>query len=295
MPAQPKKPASRIWRYRRLLFLAGLLVATAGAGAAYLLVRVPLPPERQQAQTTFLTDATGARLATLSNGVNRVYVPLKQVPPVMVDAVLATEDKTFFDHGGIDPVGIARATLADVRGTGSLQGGSTITQQYVKNVYLGRERTLARKLKEAALAVKLERKLSKEQILERYLNTVYFGRGAYGVQAASSTYFGKDVQGLGLREASYLAGLIRSPVDADALRNPEAANQRRDRTLRAMVRAGLLPEADRARVAAEPVEGYVVERGKAEPTFAMAEKGTQYFADYVRQQLLTRYSEATVY
>jgi penicillin-binding protein 1A len=284
------RPRSRLWRYRRLLFLAGLLLATGLAGAAFLLVRVPLPPERQQAQTTFLTDASGTRLATLANGVNRVFVPLDRVPPVVVDAVLATEDKGFFDHGGVDPVGILRATLSDVRGR-SLQGGSTITQQYVKNVYLGRERTLSRKIKEAALAVKLERKLSKQQILERYLNTVYFGRGAYGVQAAAQSYFGKDVGQLGLREAAYLAGLIRSPVDADALRHPVVANQRRDLTLRSMD----LPEADKAAVRAEPVESYVVERGSAEPTFAMAEKGTQYFADYVRQQLLTRYSEATVY
>ena len=255
---------------------------------------MPLPPERQQAETTFLTDATGARLATLSNGVNRVFVPLDKVPPVMVDAVIATEDRTFFDHGGIDPVGILRATFADLRGR-SLQGGSTITQQYVKNVYLGRERTVSRKIKEAALAMKLERKLSKDQILERYLNTVYFGRGAYGVQAAARAYFGKDVGELGLREASYLAGLIRSPVEADALRKPEVADARRDRTLRAMVDAGRISNGERQRVEAEPVKAYVVERSKAEPTFVMAEKGTQYFADYVRQQLLTRYPEATVY
>jgi penicillin-binding protein 1A len=286
---------SLFWRYRRLFFLAGLLVVTAAGGAAYLLVRVPLPPERQQAQTTFLTDATGARLATLSNGVNRVFVPIDKVPAVVTDAVLATEDRSFFDHGGVDPVGILRATFADVRGKGSLQGGSTITQQYVKNVYLGRERTLSRKLKEAALAVKLERKLSKQQILERYLNTVYFGRGAYGVQAAAQAYFGKDVGQLGLPEASYLAGLIRSPVGADALQQPERANERRDRTLRAMVKAHRIDGPARDQVLAVPVESYVVARGEAQPTFAMAEKGTQYFADFVRRQLLSRYPEATVY
>jgi penicillin-binding protein 1A len=292
--ASRRSPRSRLWRYRRLLFLAGLLVATGLAGAAYLLVRVPLPPERPQAQTTFLTDVNGVRLATLANGVNRVFVPLDQVPDVMVDAVIDTEDRKFFDHGGIDPVGILRATVADVRGQ-NLQGGSTITQQYVKNVYLGSERTLSRKIKEAALAVKLERKLSKEQILERYLNTVYFGRGAYGVQAAARAYFGKDVNELGLREASYLAGLIRSPVEADALKQPELADRRRARTLGAMVAAGTISKDERSKVEAEPTRAYVVERGKAEPTFAMADKGTQYFADWVRQQLLSRYSEATVY
>src|SRR5687768_8526804 len=145
MPKAPT-PRSRIWRYRRLLFLAGLLASTGLAGAAYLLVRVPLPPERPQAETTFITDVHGERLATFSQGVNRVFVPLDAVPQVMVDAVIATEDKGFFDHGGIDPVGIMRATIADVRGK-PLQGGSTITQQYVKNVYLGRERTLSRKIR----------------------------------------------------------------------------------------------------------------------------------------------------
>jgi penicillin-binding protein 1A len=287
--------ASPLWRYRRLLFLVGLLAATGLAGAAYLLVRVPLPPERQQAQSTFLTDATGQRLATLTNGVNRVFVPLNQIPPVVVNAVVDTEDRGFYKHGGVDPVGIVRALTSDLRGSGNLQGGSTITQQYVKNAYLGQERTVSRKLKEAALAVKLERKLTKQQILERYLNSVYFGRGAYGVEAASRAYFGKDVGQLGLREASYLAGLIRAPVDADALRNPAVANARRDLTLRAMLRARRVSRADLQQVEAQPVQSYVVEAGKAEPTFVLAEKGTQYFADYVRQQLLTRYPEATVY
>ena len=293
MPKAPT-PRSRLWRYRRLLFLAGLLASTGLAGAAYLLVRVPLPPERPQAETTFITDVHGERLATFSQGVNRVFVPLDAVPKVVVDAVIATEDKGFFDHGGIDPVGIMRATIADVRGK-PLQGGSTITQQYVKNVYLGRERTLSRKIREAALAVKLERKLSKEQILERYLNTVYFGRGAYGVQAAAKAYFGKDVGQLELKEAAYLAGLIRSPVQADALSNPKLADGRRNRSLSRMVGNGLITDAERRQVEAMPVQSYVVEKGKADPAYAMADKGTQYFAEYIRAQLLGKYPEATVY
>ena len=294
MPEKPK-PHSLFWRHRRLLFLMGLLASTGIAGAAYLLVRVPLPPEAQQAETSFLTDVTGARLASLSQGVNRVHVKLDRVPQVVRDAVVSTEDKGFYEHGGVDPVGIARATFADVRGRGALQGGSTITQQYVKNVYLGRERTLTRKLREAALAVKVERKLSKDEILERYLNTVYFGRGAYGVQAAAQAYFGMNVEQLGLREGAYLAGLIRSPVGADALEQPERANDRRNRTLIRMVRAGKLNTADRDQTLAVPVESYVVERGVAAPTFVMAEKGTQYFVEQVRKELLSRYPEATVY
>ena len=112
---------------------------------------------------------------------------------MLVQAVLAAEDRTFYDHGGVDPVGIVRALWANLRSESVQQGGSTITQQYVKNVYLTQERTVTRKIKEAALAVKLERELPKQEILTRYLNTIYFGRGAYGVEAASRTYFGKSV------------------------------------------------------------------------------------------------------
>jgi penicillin-binding protein 1A len=290
----PAKRRSFLWRYRRLLFLAGLLLFTGLAGAGYLLVRVPLPPERARAQTSFLTDVHGERLAILESGTNRVDVKLDQVPKPLVDAVVATEDKTFFDHSGLDPLGVLRATVADVRGRAALQGGSTITQQYVKNTYLGSERTLARKLKEAALAVKVERKLEKREILERYLNSVYFGRGAYGVQAAARAYFGKDVGAVDLREAAYLAGLIRAPVGADALRDPAVADARRNSTLDLMEREGYISDEERDAVKAVPVSSYVVPKDKAEPTFAAADKGTQYFVEQVRRQLVNKYGEAAV-
>jgi penicillin-binding protein 1A len=282
------------WRYRRLLFLVGLLAFSALAGAAYLLVRVPLPPEKPQAETTFLTDANGARLATLTRGVDRVPVRLRDVPKVVQDAVVATEDRGFFRHGGVDPLGIVRAALADLRGQ-DLQGGSTLTQQYVKNVYLTHERTFARKVKEASLAVKLERKLSKRQILERYLNTIYFGRGAYGVQAAAHAYFGKDVGQLGLPEAAYLAGIIKSPVRADALLQPERADHLRDSALAAMRRTGAITAAQRSDAAARPVRDYVIDQGAVEPTFANPADGTQYFTEHVRRQLLDRYGDQVVY
>ena len=271
-----------------------LLVFTALSGSAYLLVRVPLPPEVPQDQTTIILDANGARLASLDNGENRVSVSLDRVPEVVVDAVLAAEDREFFDHAGIDPVGIARATWADVRGR-SLQGGSTITQQYVKNVYLNHERTILRKLKEAVLAVKLERRYDKREILERYLNTIYLGRGAYGVQAASRSYFGKDVGELGLGEAAYLAGLIRSPEVADAAKAPEEAAARRARILTAMEHTGAIEHAERVKVEKVPVSAYVVARGKAETTFARPDKGTQYFVELVRRQLEATYGKTALY
>jgi len=272
-----------------------LAVTTALAGAVYLLGRVPLPPENPPAQTTMITDAKGVQLASLDSGENRVSVGLDKVPKVLVDAVLATEDKSFFEHGGVDPAGIARATWADLRGK-PLQGGSTITQQYVKNAYLQtRERTPVRKLKEAALAVKVERKFSKEQILERYLNVIYFGRGAYGVQTASRTYFGKDVGQIQLREAAYLAGVIRSPEVADAVRAPEAADARRAGTLAAMERAGFITAAERTAAEVEPVRAYVRAKRQGETIFTQGgDKGTQYFVEFVRQQLLAAYGPETL-
>ena len=294
-PRRPSGPRrSWVWRYRRLLFLVTLLSFTTLSGSAYLLVRVPLPPEVPQDQSTLITDVNGARLASLDAGENRVPVRLAQVPKVVVDAVLAAEDQEFFDHPGIDPVGIARATWADLRGK-ALQGGSTITQQYVKNVYLTKERTLVRKLKEAVLAVKLERKFDKRQILERYLNTIYLGRGAYGMQAAARSYFGKDVGELGLREAAYLAGLIRSPEAADAAKAPGVAEARRRRILDAMERAGAIRRSQRVAVEKVPVASYVVARGKAETTFARPQKGTQYFVEFVRSQLEAQYGRTALY
>ena len=285
------------WRHRRLLFAVGLGGFTALAGAIFFLSRVPLPPDVPPAQTTFVYAADGkTRVASLDAGEDRQLVPLSQVPPVLVDAVLATEDKSFYRHRGVDPLGIVRATWADLRGKGRLQGGSTITQQYVKNVYLGRERTLVRKLKEAALAVKVEREFSKDEILERYLNTIYFGRGAYGVQAASRAYFGINVEGLGLPEAAYLAGLIRAPEGADAKKADqlEVARVRRSRTLAAMARNAMITEEQRA--AADADDFRVIDQKKdLAPDVARQDIGTPFFAEYVRAQLVRTYGEAKTY
>ncbi len=285
-----------MWRYRRLLFLAALALFTGLSGVVYLLAQLPLPNAAAQAETTMLTDVNGAPLASLDAGENRVPVRLEQVPPVVVDAILATEDRNFYRHPGLDPVGIARAAWADVRGK-PLQGGSTITQQYVKNAFLTtRDRTVWRKLREATLAVKVERRFEKDEILERYLNTVYFGRGSYGVQAASRAYFGKDIEQLGLAEGAYLAGLIRAPERADASRDPETAQRRRDRTLVAMARDGLISEAERDHAIGLPLlgdeGGYVLDRTTQQATVVMADKGTEYFVEQVRQQLVRRYGQA---
>lgn len=265
------------------------------AGLWFVIGRVPLPAAGAQAQTTFLTDVNGARLASLDNGEDRVAVRLDQVPDVLVNAVLAVEDRSFFEHQGLDPGGIIRATWSDLRGRGSLQGGSTITQQYAKTAYVGRERSLWRKLREAIVAIKLERKFDKSEILERYLNAIYFGRGAYGVQAGSRAWFGKDVGQIGLREAAYLAGLIRSPERAAFDSRPEEATRRRDTTLASMQDAGFIEAAERQRVEAEPLSAYVVPHQAREPSVVGATEGTNYFVEYVRKQLADRFGEAAVF
>jgi penicillin-binding protein 1A len=286
-----------------VLFLFGFLVATAAAGLLFVLFQAPLPPAPSLAslnQTSLLTDANGQRLATFHGAENRTVVTLDKVPEVVRQAVVSVEDRNFYRHSGVDPIGITRALITDLRHRDVKQGGSTITQQYVKNAYVGRERSAWRKIREAVISVKLERKLTKDEILERYLNTIYFGRGAYGVQAAAQAYFGKDVGQLGLPEASYLAGIIRSPERADPAVDPELAEQRRRLTLVSMERDGYITARERRDVEATPlwgITGYVVPREQlARSTeVALTDKGTQYFVEYVRRFLLERYGEKAVY
>jgi penicillin-binding protein 1A len=282
---------SWFWRYRRLLFMAWLLGFAALAGAAYVLSRLPLPPDRPQAQTTFVYDANDTRLGSLS-AEDRVPVKLAAVPRIVIDAVVSTEDRSFFKHGGVDPLGLVRATVADLRHRGAVQGGSTITQQYVKNAYVGPQRNVGRKLREAVLSIKVERKYSKQQILERYLNTIYLGRGAYGVQAAARAYFGKDVGQLGVGEAALLAGLIRSPESADPDRLPQVALARRAASLAAMARDRRITRRQRDEATAAPLG--VVPRQQQDASVAMADKGTRYFFEYVRALLVQRYGEQAV-
>ena len=282
-------------------------VASTG-GAAAVVLNIALPPEETLLQTSFVcaadvTEACGPdnAIATFSAEEDRINVRLDEVPAVLQQAVLATEDRDYYEHGGIDPVGIGRALYNDVRGRGVRQGGSTITQQYVKNVYLTSERSIVRKLKEAVLAVKLERELEKDEILERYLNTIYFGRGAYGVGAATRAYFGKDVRQIGLPEASYLAGLIRSPGGADALENPEEAARRRRTVLGAMAEEGYISPADQQAVDVTPIETGVAplrdRQGLGTVTGNTADDniGTKYFVEAVRRQVAEQYGEDTLY
>jgi penicillin-binding protein 1A len=170
-------------------------------------------------------------------------VRLIDLPPYLPKAFVAIEDRRFYDHFGIDPVGISRAVVRDVTGRGGLEGGSTLTQQLAKNLFLTQERTLSRKIQEAILALWLERRYSKDQILELYLNRVYFGSGAYGVEAASQKYFGKSARFVTLSEAALLAGLMKSPTRLAPNHNLAGANERAAQVITAMAEQGHITEA----------------------------------------------------
>jgi membrane peptidoglycan carboxypeptidase len=303
------------WRWRRGFFLVGLVLVAGVAGVAYVFSQVPLPAKDPPLlQTSFVCAAdvttncnADNAMAQLSGGVDRVDVDYSQIPQVLIDAVVSAEDKNFFTHGGVDPRSIARAVWDDLHGSQSEQGGSTITQQYVKTVYLTNERSFTRKIKEAVLAVKLERQLPKTEILNRYLNAIYFGRGAYGVEAASKTYFGKDVGALTLPEAAYLAGLIRSPETADAAlpaTDPGQASGlatakfRRTSVLNNMVKQRYITQAQRDAAVASPWSDVLPKAGGASTsTLTHTELGTQYILDYVRHTLVAsgQFTDAELY
>ena len=179
-------------------------------------------------------------------------VALKDLPPYLPEAFIAIEDRRFYSHHGVDPYGILRAALTNALHRGVSQGGSTLTQQLAKNLFLTQERTLQRKLQEAELAIWLERKYSKAEILELYLNRVYFGSGAYGVEAASQRYFGKSARTVSLTEAAMLAGLVKSPSRLAPNRNPEGAEKRAQTVLAAMAESKFITEAQAQASIAHP-------------------------------------------
>src|SRR5699024_9656927 len=188
-------------------------------------------------------DASNA-MAQLHGNEDRDPVTWEEIPDVLRHAVVAAEDRDFFKHGGVHPLDLALNLYNGIlRTLRDRQDGSTITQQYVKIEYLSTEQTFTRKIREAVMAIKLEQKISKEEILTRYLNTVYFGRGAYGVQAASRTWFGHDIDEIDAGEAAFLAGLLRSPNAADPYRGEESLDEavrRRGVVLAAMEDEGYL-------------------------------------------------------
>lgn len=233
---------------------------------------------RPPSQTSYVYAADGSTVARLHAVENRQVVPITEVAAPAIKAIVAVEDASFFEHIGVDYRSITRALVRDLLRGEAVEGGSTITQQYVKNALVGSEKTLSRKLREASFAYHLEKSLSKEEILERYLNTVYFGRGAYGVEAAARTYFGKPASGLSLSEAAFLAGLIKSPAEYDPLTNPELAKKRRDFVLDVLARHRIYPSEELSAAKQEPLQTLPLQDSER----FMA----PYFVDYVRQWIL---------
>ncbi|HWB70881.1 MAG TPA: transglycosylase domain-containing protein [Egibacteraceae bacterium] len=210
-----------------------------------------LPP---LAEPSVVVAADGTVLAELHDGVDREVVALQRVPAHVRHAVLAAEDQRFYEHRGYDLAAIGRALWTNLRARAVRQGASTITQQLAKQNLVGDAQTLGRKVDELVHAVALEQRFSKDQLLERYLNEVYLGSGAYGIAAAASEYFGVAPEGLTVSQGALLAGLVRSPVALDPRRNPHAATARRNEVLDAMAALGLLPAEQAARLRAEPLQ-----------------------------------------
>ena len=202
-------------------------------------------------------------------------VTLKDLPPYLPKAFVAIEDRRFYFHHGIDPMGIARALTRNVVGSGGMQGGSTLTQQLAKNLFLTQERTVSRKIQEAILAIWLEHKYTKDQILELYLNRVYFGSGSYGVEAAANRYFGHGAKSVTLGEAAVLAGLMKAPTKLAPNRNPSGAAERAAQVIAAMVQEGYVTEAAGKAALAQPAHT-VKEHGNG---------AVNYAADYVMDML----------
>jgi membrane peptidoglycan carboxypeptidase len=247
--AAKKRRLAKMSRRKRVLRRIGLiltgllallaLLAVTLAVTVYSVAHVPSPTQLQTNQSGIVQYADGSTMATIDGGENRIIVSLATVPEHVRNAVLAAEDRGFYSEPGISIKGTMRAAVNDLRG-GATQGGSTITQQYVKNAYLNSDQTLSRKLKELAISLKLSRQYSKDQILESYLNTIYFGRGAYGIEAAARAYFGVSVDKVSVAQGALLAAVIKSPEYYDPAVTPSAAKARWQYVVDGMVSTGKL-------------------------------------------------------
>jgi penicillin-binding protein 1A len=231
-------------------------------------------------ETSFIYSADGALITTLHAGENRVVVRSRKIPDVVRDAVIAIEDQRFYDHSGLDVRALLRAAYRDATTGEVVEGGSTITQQLVKKLYVGDEQTVGRKIREAYLAWQLEQRLSKDRILTRYLNTVYFGNGAYGILAASETYYGVEPLELTLSQAATLAGLIAAPVDYDPVRHPGRSERRRNHVLTLMLGLDMIDEAEFEQASGSPI---VLDLTPEDATHYPA----PWFVDYVKEWFLS--------
>ena len=283
-PPPPRRPAkrrdggflNRLVRLGLLLFLWGLIVG--GGAIAYFALTLPdtnqlTVAERRPSVTVLAAD--GSTIATFGDLFGQPLT-LREMSPWLPKAVVATEDRRFYSHFGIDPIGLARALFIDIRSGHLVQGGSTITQQLAKTVFLTPQRSLSRKMREALLAVWLERHFTKDQILEIYLNRVYLGAGTYGVDAAAHRYFAKSAAKLNLYESAVIAGLLKAPTRFNPTRDKQAAAARAAQVLDLMVETGAIDQ---------PQALAAAKAGSALNTVQVARPGERYFADWVADQI----------
>lgn len=277
----------------KMILVVGLIlfVMVIGVGCGFLtaslntrsnLAEDIVPPASSQ-----IYDIHGNEIANIHAAENRRPIGINEIPKNLQNAFIAVEDNRFYDHIGIDPRGIVRAIWANIRGRTLTEGGSTITQQLAKNAYLTQDRTLKRKVQEVFLALQLERQYTKQEILELYMNQIYFGQGAYGVQAAARTYFGKDAKDLTLNECAMLAGIPKSPNYYSPVNNMDAATERKAVVLDQMVKYGYISDSEAAAAKKEPLH---IAKNTND-----GGKSASYFVDYVLQQLAEKYGDDAIY
>lgn len=286
----PKKqsPTKRFLWIFSILFV--LIVAGAGCGFfSATMQSLPDVAAVQPAASSQIYDVHGNLVTTVHATENRLPVKLADVPKNLQNAFVATEDARFYSHHGIDPIGILRAVWVNIAHNGVAEGGSTITQQLARNAFLTQDRTLKRKLQEALLALRLEQHYTKQEILEMYMNQIYFGQGAYGVQAAAHVYFGKDVKDLTLAQCAILAGLPQSPNAYSPFNDLEAGKKRQAVVLGQMVKYNYLDQA----TADEAKNADLELVAKVEKTHES--NNASYFVDYVISEVSKKYGEDAIY
>nr|WP_308694392.1 penicillin-binding protein 1A [uncultured Veillonella sp.] len=279
---------------RRFLWIVGILVflIIAGAGCGFIGATMSDLPEVanvKPAASSQIYDVHGNLITTVHATENRLPVKLSQVPKDLQNAFIATEDNRFYSHHGVDPIGIMRAIWVNIAHDGVAEGGSTITQQLARNAFLTQDRTLKRKIMEAMLAIRIEQYYTKQEILEMYLNQIYFGQGAYGVQAAAHVYFGKNVQDLDLAQSAMLAGLPQSPNYYSPLTNYKAGKARQAVVLGQMVKYDYIDQATADKAKDEDLG--LREKSEA----AHSDNNASYFIDYVISEIAEKYGDDAVY
>jgi penicillin-binding protein 1A len=282
----------KTWSWLRILLVGSFVLGGIGTGTAIGILWVatrdlPTFDSFQDYQPSLVSRvyADNGEIIGQFFIERRLYTPIDQIPKALTQAVIAVEDTRFLEHPGLDIVGIGRAAWTNLKKGGRFQGASTITQQLARALFLSPERTYQRKIKELILAIKMEWVLTKDQILEMYLNQIYFGHGAYGIAAATLTYFDKSVQELSLPEAAFLAGLPKAPNTYSPYRNPDLAKSRKELVLYRMIEAGFISD-EEAQTAIEMTLNY--RRQSIEPI-------ASYFIENIRQHLVERYGESLVY